>query len=137
MLAMLEGYVKSGKCRSYLIRVSIQALQLRDYSEIKFPQLTSVPLLRDCTPGVLSIRLSGLKRGYIQKHGQPPDFATLLQGLIEKARQMSDKPRKRKGPVQEAPSDEVGSTSKAGKPNQHHKSAEFVSTSDEEEDEDS
>jgi hypothetical protein len=130
----LTGTSHAANADRTLSFVSIQVLQLRDSSELKFPQLTNVPLLRNFTPAGLSYRFKGLKREYERKHGQQLDFATLLQGLIEKARQMSDKPRNRKGASQGTLSHQVGSS---GKSSQQYKSAEFVTTSDGEEDEDS
>jgi hypothetical protein len=137
MLAMLERYAHQAITGCILCPASIQDLQLRDASEIKLLQVNSVPVLRDFAPAMLAERFRALKGSYLRKHGQPPDFATLLQRLIEKARQMADKSRKSKVSPQKTTSDNVASTTTAGKLNQQYKSAEFVSTSDEEEDEDS
>jgi hypothetical protein len=137
MLALLERYVTRANAGRTLCPTSIQALQLRDASELKFAQLTSIPSLSDFAPAVLSKKFGRVKAHYIQKHGQQPNFAILLEGLIEKARHMSDKQRTRQGLPQGLPTDQASSTTKSGKPSQQYKSAEFVSTSDEEEVEDS
>jgi hypothetical protein len=91
-----------------------------------------IPLLSKYTVILLGQRFNFLKKRYLKSHCEPPKFRTLLKGLLKEAKHMDDKLRKRQmwRSVQQTTASEKGKGDSS-----KFKSAEFVSTSDEEDDE--
>jgi hypothetical protein len=96
---------------------------------VKFFELIDTPELSKYTKLLLQQRFYRLKRRYLKSNSEPRKFKTLLKALLETAQQMDDKPRKRT--IQRTP-EEKAAAKKAQTDSSKVKSAEFVSSSDEE-----
>jgi hypothetical protein len=107
----------------------VKLSKAKDISEVRFNKLLDLPLLSKYSPFLLQIRFKALEKRYTKKHGEPRKFKTLIKSLIFEAEQMDDKPRKRK--KRRSPEEIAAAQIDSSK----IKSAEFVSTSDEEGDE--
>jgi hypothetical protein len=130
-IALLEGCARSIATRVKLTRHRIKSSGAKDRSEVKLGQM-HIPLLSKYTRNLLEQRMVTLQRRYLKKHGEPRNFKSLLKGLLKEAEQMDDIPRKRRI----WRTTEEMTTAKQDKgDSSNFKSAEFVSTSEEDEDE--